>query len=176
MPSALHAAALASKGRLMRCTVPGLTPKRSAILRTPSVRPGLVRAALIAFSRGQPSRLPSLLARFSPARTRSWIIARSNSANTPRPRQRGGGVAVGVSFDENAAIRFQDQLVTLDLHMRGNPYEQSCGKTGDSWQLRDRASWTVFHIQFDKRPMSLSACAMYIVGTVVGVILMQSDK
>jgi hypothetical protein len=39
-----------SKGRLIRCTVPGLTPNRSAILRTPSVRPGLSRAARIAFS------------------------------------------------------------------------------------------------------------------------------
>src|SRR5262249_26377075 len=32
---------------------------------------------------GRPRRLPSLLARASPARTRSAIIARSNSANTP---------------------------------------------------------------------------------------------
>jgi hypothetical protein len=84
-----HAATLApSKGRPIRWTVPGSTPNRAAILRTPSVRPGLSRAALIAFSRsagigGRPSRLPSLLARASPARTRSWIIARSNSANTP---------------------------------------------------------------------------------------------
>jgi len=60
--------------------------------------------------------------------------------------------------------------------MRGNPYEQSGGKTGGSWQLRDRAPWAVFHIQFDKHPLSLSACAMYVVGIVVGVLLMQSDK
>src|SRR5262245_19726048 len=32
---------------------------------------------------GRPRRLPSPLARASPARTRSAIIARSNSANTP---------------------------------------------------------------------------------------------
>jgi hypothetical protein len=45
-------------------------------------------------------------------------------------------------------------LVTLDLHMRGNPYEQqSGGKTGGSWRLRDRAPWAVFHIQFDKHPI-----------------------
>jgi hypothetical protein len=65
-----------SKGRLIRCTVPGLTPNRAAILRTPSVRPGAFKAARIRFSSsaaigGRPSRLPSLLARASPARTRS---------------------------------------------------------------------------------------------------------
>jgi hypothetical protein len=42
-----------AKGRLMRCTVPGLTPKRSAILRTPSVRPGLFRA----YGFGVPARM-----------------------------------------------------------------------------------------------------------------------
>jgi hypothetical protein len=43
----LHAVAAlaAAKGPLLiRCTVPGLTPNRAAILRTPSVRPGLSRA------------------------------------------------------------------------------------------------------------------------------------
>jgi hypothetical protein len=47
-PPLLYAAALAawSKGRLIRCTVPGSTPNRAAILRTPSVRPGLSRVAL----------------------------------------------------------------------------------------------------------------------------------
>src|SRR5262249_11489985 len=41
---------LTSKGRLMLmlCTVAGLTPNLAAILRTPSVRPGLSRAALMA--------------------------------------------------------------------------------------------------------------------------------
>ena len=58
---------LPSKGRLIRCTVPGSTPKRFAILRTPSVRPGAFRAARIRAStagaiRGRPSRLPSALA------------------------------------------------------------------------------------------------------------------
>src|SRR5262249_44867506 len=28
-------------------------------------------------------------------------------------------------FDEDAAVRFQDQLAALDLQMRGNPYEPS---------------------------------------------------
>jgi hypothetical protein len=62
--------------------------------------------------------------------------------------------AIALPVDEDAAIRFQDQLVTLDLHMRGNPYEQqSGGKTGGSWRLRDRAPWAVFNIQFDKHPI-----------------------
>src|SRR5262249_23657422 len=48
--AAPHAAAalasLEANGPLLiRCTVPGLTPNRAAILRTPSVRPGLCRAA-----------------------------------------------------------------------------------------------------------------------------------
>jgi len=41
----------ATKGRLIRCTVPGSTPKRFAILRTPSVRPGALRAARVALYR-----------------------------------------------------------------------------------------------------------------------------
>src|SRR5262249_11039351 len=45
-PLGSYAAALASsKGRLIRCTVLGSTPKRFAIFRTPSVRPGAFRAA-----------------------------------------------------------------------------------------------------------------------------------
>ena len=76
-----------SKGRLIRCTVPGSTPNRLAMTRTPG-RPGVARASRIRFSSagaigGRPRRLPSLLARASPARTRSAIIARSNSANRP---------------------------------------------------------------------------------------------
>ena len=54
------------KGRLILCTVPGSTPKRSAITRTPG-RPDLFRASRIRFSSsggigGRPSRFPSLLA------------------------------------------------------------------------------------------------------------------
>ena len=87
-PSDYATATLApSKGRLMRCTVDGLTPNRSAMTRMPG-RPGVARASRIRFSSaaaigGRPSRFPSLLALASPARTRSWIMARSNSANTP---------------------------------------------------------------------------------------------
>lgn len=63
-----------SKGRLIRCTVPGSTPNRFAILRTPSVRLGAFKAARASSSgamRGRPSCFPSSLARLSPARTRS---------------------------------------------------------------------------------------------------------
>jgi hypothetical protein len=79
-PPFRHTATLAPpKGRLIRWTVPGSTPKRAAILRTPSVRPGLSNAALMAFSTsgdigGRPSRpcgrlpvLTSALARGRPA-------------------------------------------------------------------------------------------------------------
>ena len=64
------AAALASKGRLIRCTVPGSAPNRLAMTRTPG-RPGVARASRIRFSSagaigGRPRRLPSLLARASP--------------------------------------------------------------------------------------------------------------
>jgi hypothetical protein len=69
--------------------------------------------------------------------------------------QESSRAAIALPVDEDVAIRFQDQLVTLDLHMRGNPYEPSGGKTGGSGQLRDRAPWSVFHIQFDKRPIEL---------------------
>src|SRR5438067_11401852 len=76
-----------SKGRLIRCTVPGLTPNCLAMTRTPGL-PGVARASRIRFSSagtigGRPRRLPSSLARARPARTLSAIIARSNSANTP---------------------------------------------------------------------------------------------
>ena len=87
-PSGYATATLApSKGRLMRCTVDGLTPNRSAMTRMPG-RPGVARASRIRFSSaeaigGRPRRFPTLRALASPARTRSWIMARSNSANTP---------------------------------------------------------------------------------------------
>ena len=81
--------AAASKGRLIRCTVLASTPNRAAILRTLSpvslraFRAAEMRASMSAAMRGRPSRLPSALARRSPARTRSWMIERSNSAKTP---------------------------------------------------------------------------------------------
>jgi len=62
-----------SKGRLIRCTVPGSTRNRLAMTRTPGL-PGVARAFLMRSSssgaiRGRLSCLPSLLARASPART-----------------------------------------------------------------------------------------------------------
>jgi hypothetical protein len=78
---------------------------------------------------------------------------RSQSLGLLNSGQESSRAAIALPVDEDAAIRFQDQLVTFDLHMRGNPYEQSGGKTGGSWQLRDRAPWAVFHIQFDKHPI-----------------------
>jgi hypothetical protein len=48
---------------------------------------------------------------------------------------------------------FKTNWLLSTCNMRGNPYEQSGGKTGGSWQLRDRAPWAVFHIQFDKHPI-----------------------
>ena len=64
-----------AKGREILCTVPGLTPNCSAITRTPG-RSGFASAALILASNsgaidGRPRRIPSLLARARPARTRS---------------------------------------------------------------------------------------------------------
>jgi hypothetical protein len=46
-----------SKGRLMRCTVPGSTPNRLAMTRTPGL-PGLARASRIRFFQGGYRRPP----------------------------------------------------------------------------------------------------------------------
>ena len=69
-PSYATATLAPSKGRLMRCTVDGLTPNRSAMTRMPG-RPGVARASRIRFSSagaigGRPRRFPSLLALASP--------------------------------------------------------------------------------------------------------------
>jgi len=71
------------KGRVMRCTVLGFTSNLAAVLRTlmPPARAALMRSANLSAIGGRPSRLPSRLARYKPARTRSWIIERSNSAS-----------------------------------------------------------------------------------------------
>jgi hypothetical protein len=71
-----------------RNTVPTPTPSSRAILRTPTPRARIARTLAArdgsAFSSlGLPSVTPSSLALASPAFTRSWIIERSNSANTP---------------------------------------------------------------------------------------------
>jgi hypothetical protein len=54
-----------TKGRLIRCTVPGLTPNPAAILRIPGL-PEVARASRIRFSKtgaigGYPRRFPSSL-------------------------------------------------------------------------------------------------------------------
>ena len=89
------ATASCSKGRLIRCTVPGLTPNCLAMTRTPGL-PGVARASRIRFSSagaigGRPRRLPSPLARARPARTRSGSLARTrptrpSSETSPSPR------------------------------------------------------------------------------------------
>ena len=71
-----YVSGLPAKQMELRCTVPTATPNRSAILRTPSVRPGAFKASWIRFSSsgamdGRPRCVPSSLARFMPARTRS---------------------------------------------------------------------------------------------------------
>src|SRR5262249_36950533 len=63
----LAAPSAKGRGQLIRCTVPGSTPTRSAIWRRPGL-PGVARAFLMRSSssgaiRGRPSRFPSLLAR-----------------------------------------------------------------------------------------------------------------
>ena len=58
-PSGYATATLApSKGRLMRCTVDGFTPNRSAMTRTPG-RPGVARAARIDFLQRRGYRRPT---------------------------------------------------------------------------------------------------------------------
>jgi hypothetical protein len=79
------AATLASsKGRLIRCTVPGLTPNRSAILRTPSVRPGFFSASRIRFSSSHRliwERHAQVFGRRSPQRVVSSSLPASNLHN-----------------------------------------------------------------------------------------------
>ena len=105
-----------SKGRLIRSTVPGSTPNRSAILRTPSVRPGALRAARIRASRsgairGRPSFFPSALARQNP---------RKNSLST---RRFSGG--------------FRNSRRRSSRHHRG-PSQTVAGWTGHIYAERQR--------------------------------------
>ena len=112
-PSPLHwaASALASKGRLMRCTVDGLTPNRSATTRMPG-RPGVARASRIRFSNtgaigGRPRRFPSL--RPSQARRGrvpgSWRARtrqiRPSSETLPCPQASWCRVPVGAGIDRS---------------------------------------------------------------------------
>jgi hypothetical protein len=63
--SASHTDCVYLERRLIRCTVPGLTANRSAILRTPG-HPGVARACLMRGIGGQPSLFPSRLGRAGP--------------------------------------------------------------------------------------------------------------
>jgi hypothetical protein len=76
VPRAARIALLVNPADVAITETHGLTPKRSAIFRTPSVRPGAFRAARIRFSSsgaiaGRPMCFPALLARAMPALTRS---------------------------------------------------------------------------------------------------------
>ena len=63
-----------------------------------ATRSALIAASFRASMGLRPNLLPSALARSNPALTRSWIIARSNSAKTPIIWNRAlpAGVVVGV--------------------------------------------------------------------------------
>ena len=71
---------------LTRWTVPDPTPNSAAILRiplSPFAKAFLMLASMLTAILGLPKTWPAALALLSPALTRSTIIARSNSANTP---------------------------------------------------------------------------------------------
>ena len=71
--------------RLTSLTLAADTFGRRAVSRTPrpSSSAARIRSTWNGVVRGLPNRLPDDLARSSPASTRSRIIARSNSENTP---------------------------------------------------------------------------------------------
>src|SRR5262245_506170 len=77
--------AFASKGRLIRCTVDGLILNLAAVLRTlrPPARASRTRFSNAGAIGGRPRCFPSPLARARPARTRSGIMARPDSATPP---------------------------------------------------------------------------------------------
>src|SRR5262245_57769929 len=75
----------ATKGRLIRCTVSGLTPNLAAIWRTPGL-PGVARASRIRFSRagaigGHPRRFPASLSRVR----RHGVVPESSPPFTASP-------------------------------------------------------------------------------------------
>jgi hypothetical protein len=78
--------------------------------------------------------------------------------------------------DEDAAIRFQDQSVTLDLHMEEIRMSSQVPKlaAAGSFGIALLGLYLIFNST--GTPLSLAACTMFIVGTVVGVMLMQSGE
>src|SRR5262249_53282806 len=73
-----------TKGRLIRCTVPGLTPNLAAILRTPG-RPGVASARFPARGR-HPRRFRSSWSPVTAARTRLTALLPSEGAEGGRQR------------------------------------------------------------------------------------------
>src|SRR5262249_15405792 len=69
----------------MRCTVLGLTPNLAAALRTdrPPLRASRIRSSIASGIGGRPSCFSSSPAPPTPARARSSILARPQSAKTP---------------------------------------------------------------------------------------------
>src|SRR5215475_1539349 len=75
-------------------------------------------------------------------------------------------------FDENAAIRFQDQSVTLSIaNGRKIRMNSHVAKLASASSFGIALLGLYFILTSTNTHLSLSACAMYIVGTVVGVLL-----
>jgi hypothetical protein len=93
------ATASCSKGRLIRCTVPGLTPNCLAMTRTPGL-PGVARASRIRFWSagaigGRPRRLPSPLARAKASTDSFRNHRRSRSTYSCANRGSSGSISRG---------------------------------------------------------------------------------
>jgi hypothetical protein len=84
------------------------------------------------------------------------------------------GACVFEAQQQYAAIRFQGQLVTLDLHMEEIRMNIQVEKLVGAGSFGIAFLGLYFIVNSTSTHLSLSACAMYIVGTVAGVILMQS--
>ena len=73
-------------------------------------------------------------------------------------------------FGENAAIHFQDQLATVcnweEIRMNGHVAKLSMA---GSFGISLLGLYLIFNST--STPMSLAACAMFIVGAVVGALL-----
>jgi hypothetical protein len=91
--------------------------------------------------------------------------------------ERESGMGRLARFDENAAIRFQNQSVTLSISKwEENPMNSHVAKLATASSFGIALLGLYFIFTSTNTHLSLSACAMYIVGTVVGVLLLQSDK
>src|SRR5512132_1279893 len=139
---------------LIRCTVPRPTPHAAATLRMlrPSASAARIACSVLPSVRGRPRCLPSARALAMPARMRSTMIARSNSANTPsiwnrpaasprKPSPRHGRVPTGFSYtrradphrgrvDDVATIR--DRLVAIVAERGAVTFDDLC---------RERPEW-----------------------------------